>query len=215
MATVVFVNEEDQSVMIVDGKTVQVISWRNLNVIAGFLRGKEVYYVTAAEYVKGDEIVGLLSEVTSQEVEDIGPSQQYMRSKLLGKVIIPGVDGGEMIFQGPTDFWSMDRLKPDFLKRFPMLKSMLDSGKVEFVDETEKARIIAELEQKRSRLTNAKEKFLDQMLVRTTVDDFLKNRPDDDSGVITIDVSSEGSFKRDRDQESYANLKSLGIETEG
>lgn len=215
MATVVFVNEEDQSVMIVDGKTVQVISWRNLNVIAGFLRGKEVYYVTAAEYVKGDEIVGLLSEVTSQEVEDIGPSQQYMRSKLLGKVIIPGVDGGEMIFQGPTDFWSMDRLKPDFLKRFPMLKSMLDSGKVEFVDETEKARIIAELEQKRSRLTNAKEKFLDQMLVRTSVDDFLKNRPDDDSGVITIDVSSEGSFKRDRDQESYANLKSLDIETEG
>ena len=211
MATIVFINEEEQSVMIVENKTVQILDWSQIGAIASMLDGKEIYYVTSAEYVSGNSIISLLTELAPIESRQVS-TLRYLRSKMHGHVIVPGAGGDSFTFKGPTDFWPVDKLGSDFMDRYPMVKQLLSDGKMEFVNDYEKNRIIAEFERKRAKLSGAaKDKALDQMLVKTSVDDFLKNKDDDDdSDVISIEVNGGASFKRDQEQETYSNLRSIG-----
>jgi hypothetical protein len=49
------------------------------------------------------------------------------------------------------------------------------------------------------------------MLIKTSVNDFINKESSDHTDAISIDISSEKSFKKEQEQEVYSNLNRLGI----
>lgn len=213
MATIVFVNEQEQTVTIVQDKTVDILDWADIGSIAASVAGKEVYYVTAAEYVPGQAVIDLLSEALGIDPSVAIPRKKrtYLRSKSNTKLICRGKNG-EIVFNGPMDMKPIDELPPDIFETNVNLQKCIDIGRVEIIDDLQKSKIVAQ-ESKRPKIKNARDIAIDSILIKTSVDDFMKNGgADGDDIAPEIDVSSSTSFKRNDEQESYANMKKLGIQ---
>lgn len=218
MAIIVFLNEQEQTVTLVDGSRALVLPWTALNEIASIIRSREVYYVTSAEFVPGQSVIELLSEVTGQEYDPQAasavPSGQYIRCVSPSKLICR-TKYGEIVFNGPTDIKPLATLPEDVVETSDHLRKCIEIGKVEIIDEVRRQQVLEEAKSKK-KSKNARDAAIDSILIKTTVDDFLKNgsapSPDD---IPEIDVSSTASFKREDDQEVYLNLKKLGINPEG
>lgn len=214
MAIIVFLNEQEQTVTLVDGTRAIVLPWTSLGDIASVICNREVYYVTSAEFVPGQSVVDLLSEITGQSYDSsaMSSSKQYMRCTGSGKLICR-TPNGELVFNGPTDFKSLDSLPENIIETSDNLRTCLEMKKVEIVDESRKQQILTEAKTKKQS-KNARDKSIDRILIKTSVDDFLKNGTSSSDDFPEIDVSATGSFKKEDDQEVYSNLKKLGITPE-
>jgi hypothetical protein len=211
VAIIVFLNEEDNTITVVDGRSVDILRWSDLNEVAEKLIGREVYYVTSAEFVSGQSVVDLIGEVTghSYDPNTVISTKKYIRSNGLGKLICRG-PAGEIIFENKYDIKPLDALPFNILETNQNLAKCVELGKVEIIDEKRKKQLQHEAAA-RPKPKNARDQGLDSILVKTSVDEFLSRGSSSD--IQEIDVSSQKSFKKSEEQETFKNLKSLGIDS--
>jgi hypothetical protein len=215
VATIVFLNEQDQTVLLVDGNRCLVVPWTALSDIASVIRNKQVYYVTSAEFVPGQDVIDLLSEITGRSYEPSNEdmSRRFIRCVSPGKLVCRTTNG-ELVFEGPTDIKPLESLPDNALETSDNLRKCLEIGKVEIIDSLRRQQILAEAKSKKAN-KNARDKGIDNILIKTSVDDFLKKSSSPSADDIPeISISSEASFKKEDTEEVYSNLKKLGINPE-
>lgn len=216
MAIIVFMNEQDKTVTIIDGQDVSVIDWGDVNAIGDIVAGQEVYYVTSAEFVDGGSIVELLSEITGN---DYDPSvkhsnAKYLRSIGASKLLCRGSDGKDVTFSGPTDIKSIADLPKGTMENNHNLLKCIELGKVQIIDEASRKKVLDEASKKK-KSKNARDAAIDSILIKTSVDEFLKNDGKSPDDIPEIEISASASFKKEDNEEVYGNLKKLGLNPEG
>jgi len=216
VATIVFLNESEQSVTIVNGTNVQIISWTSIEDIASELINKEVFYVTGAEMVPGLSVIELLSQVTGIDIntKDIvaKSSLKYLHSTGSNKLVCRGKKG-DLIFDGPTDIKLISDLPADIFSTNENLQKCVDLGKILIINGSTRKQIISHYGKQKIKTKNAKDASINSILINSSIDDFFEKQDEDTSDAISIDVSGKASFKHN-DQEVYSNLKKLGINTD-
>lgn len=210
MAIIVFLNEEDQTLTCINGQKVIVLPWRNLSDIVEVVRDQEVYYVTSAEFVSGHDVIELIQDLTgiTYAKKPQEKSQQYIRAVGNSKLTCR-VPGGEVIFDGPTDFKLLSSLPRNIFDISDHMRKCLEIGKIEIVDSRRKAEIEKEIEAK-NRPKTSRNESIDKILIKTSVDEFMK-KESEPGDVQEIPIDGLGSFKSEDDQEVYSNIKKLKL----
>lgn len=210
---IVYVDVENLCVVISDGSSSVTVPWSDMDSLIAEIDGFEVYYVTNVESVPGRSIVELVSKMSGQDVPSLPENggQKYLHSTVESRMGVPGASGDRLIIEGTSKFIPLDE-NMTLLAKYPLLKSLIQSGKIEIVNEHQKKTIISKLKDKREALMATRQKVLDSMIVKTSVDDFIKEGGSGNSDVISLDIEGEGDFKKEQEQEAYKNLKALKIE---
>ena len=153
---IVLIDAEAGKVIVCDKQT-REYSINDINSIAAAISGKEVYYVTSADMASGDEVVGLLSQITGKfpnpsEITTIQPTDEgeFLHPSKNRQIIIIGTDGREFQFRGIFDFKRLSSVPPEVMESEQM-QMFLQSGVIEKVDAQRKKEIVSEFEVRTSR----------------------------------------------------------------
>ena len=210
---IVYLDMPQQQIVVFDGRSSSIIALGDLDSLIAAIDGFEVYYVTDVELCLGKTVIDLVAEISGQEVpqEAIDTGRQYLHSTMPGRVGIPGLKQGDsLILDGPSFFVPYEG---DILQRYPMLPSLIQSGKIEIVNEKQRKMIQSKFKDQREKLNIAKQKALDNMIVKTSVDDFVNGERGDGDAPL-IEVNGNSDFKKEEEQEVYKNLNRIGIKVE-
>lgn len=209
MSIIVFVNEEKNSVVIAKDGQVQELPWTSIYDIASLVKGQEVHYVTNTDVVTGEDIIDLLCEITGLKYDPASFSKtqiKYIRSVTNGKLLCR-TDVGEILFNGPLDIKPVDSLPAGVLESSDNIRKCLAAGKLEIIDSAKRNQIIS-AEKSRKKTQNSRDKAIDSILIKSSVDDFFKEDKTS-ADAIEIEVDGSGNFKREDNEETYSNLRKM------
>ena len=219
---IVLIDAEAGKVIVCDEQT-REYSINDINSIAAAISGKEVYYVTSADMASGDEVVGLLSQITGKfpnpsEITTIQPTDEgeFLHPSKNRQIIIIGTDGREFQFRGIFDFKRLSSVPPEVMESEQM-QMFLQSGVIEKVDAQRKKEIVSEFEVRTSERRKRQQAQEDSILVKDSTPgaaskaavDGIANGEEDIAPEISI--SGEVSFKREDHSEHHQNMKNLGL----
>jgi len=213
---IVFIDEETNTVMVCED-TVKKYNMTDINGISRAIKGKEVYYVTSADFVNGSDVVDLISNVTgvmeSQSVPSPKNNTMYLHPVKMSDIIIHDDNGKTMILHGASDFKTVDSI-PDEFMHCESIRQYIRAGLIEIVDNKRRLEVIAEVKQKRKRIDrlNSANPMLvpdySQGSARDRAENGIKGEEDIAS---QMDISGDGKMSPD-DQEMFRNIRELGID---
>lgn len=146
---IVLIDSEEQVVTICD-KVVERIPWHDIERIYSKIKDKPVYYITGAEEVSPEDVIGLLEEVTPRyQAPKKKPNKKsgrlVMHSKKPGNIIIKYIDPKEtdndIVLQGPLHFYNVPRDIDKFYSEYPDIEKYIELDYIEIVDSSEEKEI--------------------------------------------------------------------------
>ncbi len=203
---IVFINVEENSITIIDDKKVHVFDLSSVDSISSIIGDNVVNYVTSVDQVEGYEIVKLISSLDYKETKEIKDNgKRYLRSLASGTFHVNGA-GPVISFSGPGDIKDISLLPKDLLSLYPVISSLINSKKLEIIDENKKQKIIKEISNK-----NKSKPKKSSMLINEKVDSFINRKESIGSDAIAIDLESDDKLG---DIEIISNIKKLGLSIE-
>ena len=216
---IVLIDAEEGSVTVCD-KSVTKYQMLDINGIAAAIGGREVYYVTSAESVLGNDVVALVSQSTgvfptemASKPVSIASTAKYVHATKMSDIIIHGDDSKPLTLKGADDFRPLGSIPVDIMEGEQM-RQYMKAGFVEIIDDAKRLIVIAEVKNRRK--TIDKLKAQSGILVNDSkpgaAEKIAEGSTDGDNDFAPeIAISSTDQIKSS-EQEVFRNIEDLGIE---
>ena len=209
--------DPEQGVVTVCDKTVVEYNIGDIEGIRRAIAGQEVYYITSAKVVSGNEVLSLLSGVPMSEVYSAPKrksTNRYLHSARNSRIILKG-GNHPYILKGISDFRLLEKV-PEEVINGERYEKFMRIGKIEIVDEDKKAEIIKMSQQNSMRFQklNAEKETRVSVIEDSNSGSAERFSPfsDDAEDSDEIAISTEESFNKTSEQEVFKNLKDIGID---
>jgi hypothetical protein len=143
---IVYINQEDSTVIIIEDKKMYTYKWSDIKSISEKIYNKKVTYVSDVVEASGEDVLSLLSSITGEEIdipEDDG--YRYLHYTQKGRFVVP-YEGKSYIFKGITDAKLIEDLPNGFIEKCKAIADGLKSGIFKIIDSNELAIIKTENE---------------------------------------------------------------------
>ncbi len=193
---------EKNNVTIYDEDGCSVFSASDITGIKDRVEGKTFLYVRKAEEVSGEDVISLLESLPQEEDNVLRIENNRVKKEPISEtpqeLFIHPVDKGyirisdNLIFTGPLDIKPIREFgatKQEMFTAYPAIKQLMDCKKLEIINQKQAAAII-----KNTDTRTSKDKSLDSIIVKGSVDEMLKH------GILSSD-SSDDPISIDLDRE--------------
>lgn len=162
----VYVDPENRTVSLVEGKTVKVFPVSYVALISKEIEGKDVVYVSETLNTTGDEVISLLKEMSESDMaESISSGTLYIRYNQKSKCLVKH-NGKSVYFEGKYDLKPLNTLPQGILESCPTIVNGIRDGTFELVNE--QTRIFIQQEQE-NEITEKEAKLEREEMLRNQV----------------------------------------------
>jgi len=146
---IVLLNQKKRRVHIYTKRGTQTLNFSNIEMLDEIIGNEEVFYVTQVINVSTSDIIETVKKLNEQMLNDLSVSNEplYLHVTVKGSLNIPNLmnmkteEVNELTLRGPTGSYSLDRLYDTYGKnvfdKYPAFKSLLRSGKLEIITQSE------------------------------------------------------------------------------
>jgi hypothetical protein len=208
---IVLLDTNRRMVLLYQEAGMKEIPFSEINEINAYLQDQQVFYVTNATEVNGNDIVDLVNSLRDCKYEVIEESLEgqnlYIHSVNDKNIFVPIDEEHSFKLKGKYDCMPYNDETKATIANSPILQGLMKKGEISIIGENTKKRIAKELKLKIKEKTDKdhkKEQALDDLIVEGTVDDLLAG-----GKVINRDDVEEMDLSNDRGGQTMEELTAL------
>jgi hypothetical protein len=167
-ATIVVLLDYEGQRLRLYGEVNKTISFEDSFLLPALLKGKDVLYIRTGDIMDCD---GLIEQVAAYFVPPETVEKRFVHPTVEGYTKVQEIG---ITFAGPRDARPLDKLGYDIFERSEKMRDLLAKGVLEVITESEAAILRKPLPNK-----NLRDKALDDMLLKKSVNQFMDEDDDD------------------------------------
>ena len=205
---IVVLDQERRMVLLYQEAGMKEIPFSEINEVNAYLQNQNVFYVTNAMEVNGDDIIALVNSLRDAPYDTIEESLEgqnlYIHSVKDKNIFVPIGEENSFKLQGKYDCIPYNEETKDIISHSLILQNLIKKGEIGIIGENTKRSFARELKSlKKGKLDRdyKKDKSLDSILVDGSVDDMMAG-----GKVIGKEDMTEMDLTNDRGGETMTDL---------
>ena len=191
---IVLLDIETQKMMLYKRDGLVEISFPNATQLLNHIDDENVFYVTNAIEVNGNEIVSIIQQM-GVNLQDEIPSDggaKYLHGASNGTIFIHE----DLKFEGKFDCKLLDGKLTQEIKQTPLLQKLIQNKKIEIIGEVRRRRLMEEfrsMEMERAEKQKMIDDQLDKMILKSKVEEYEGIESDDYPEAVEINILDRGA----------------------